>query len=334
MRAKLERRGFRSTNRSHPSSKRGDYNRNHGRYMYDDNDVDRRHYSISSRLAEDGDETVSTCSTSSEDGFACGNCAMMFCRQDGDVNSDHSSELRELRKDIKEMKRMIKPSTFSVVDSTAVSEVHSKGMEIDLVRPFPRKNGKLMILSQNDLIQVDTIDEEEKRRREEYLTELGRRGIPQREGDEDGIWSNFLHCLPTCISWNNCQNGGQDSSDNVSDITTPKDLLLLNDYKRGLYTMGTPPQRLRVDNVLSQLESSGNTHSFRTRSSNAEMSRERSRRTYSSRTPSSGTPSSNGKSEKFPRRSFNTAKSPLRSSTKAKVKARILIEDGSLLYEV
>jgi hypothetical protein len=207
-------------------------------------------------------------------------------------------------------------------------------MEIDLVRPHQRKNGKLMVLSQRDLVQVDTMDEEEKRKREEYLTKLGMQRISQREGDEDGIWPNFLQCFPTCISWNNFPKGGEDNSDNVSDITTPKDLMLLNDYYRDEGIVTTPPQHLRVDNLLAQIESSRHAHNLRTRSSNAGVSRERSRRTYSSRTPSSGTPSSNGRSDQSPRRGFNVSKSPLRSSRRGKVKARMLIEDGSLLYEV
>ncbi|KAL7480802.1 hypothetical protein ACHAW6_006465 [Cyclotella cf. meneghiniana] len=334
MRAKMERRGFRSSYRNDPSTKRAHNDRNYGRYMYDDTDVHRHRYSISSELAEDGDQTASTCSDSFDDRFDCGNCGLILCRRDGDASSDHGSELRELRKDTKEVKRMIKPSTVSIVDSSAPSEIHSKAMEIDLVRRYHRNNGKLMVLSQHDLVQVDTIDEQEKRRREEYLTKLGMQRISQREGVEDGIWPNFLQCFPTCISWNNFQKGGEDNSDNVSDITTPKDLMLLNDYYPHEGIVKTPPRHLGVDNLVAQVESSGHAHKLRTRSSNAGVSRERSRRTYSSRTPSSGTPSSNSRSDQSPRKGFSASKSPLRSSRRGKVKARMLIEDGSLLYEV
>ncbi|KAL3788990.1 hypothetical protein HJC23_012695 [Cyclotella cryptica] len=85
--------------------------------MYNDNDLDRRSYSVSSRLAEDGDRTASICSDASAKGNACGNCEMMFCQRDGDASIAHSGDLAELRKDVNEMKRMIKPSERSLAES-------------------------------------------------------------------------------------------------------------------------------------------------------------------------------------------------------------------------
>ncbi|KAL7478312.1 hypothetical protein ACHAW6_004082 [Cyclotella cf. meneghiniana] len=240
-------------------------NENREIYKYNDGDLDSRHYSVSSRLAEDGDHTASICSNVSVKGNACGNCDLMFCQRDGDASIAHSSELAELRKDINEMKRIIKPSEFSFAES----------------------------------------------------------GPRCKEDERDEIWPNFLQCFPTnyigmCISWNNFQHDGQDEWDNVSEITTNKESFLWNDDYQYKNIADLPSERLPLRNSVARAESSRHRSNSRSRTSYAGSSNKRSG-LLSSSIPS------------------NKPKSPLRLGKRDKaqaVKARKVIEGGSVLYEV
>jgi hypothetical protein len=326
--------------------------RNRERYIYDDDDTDSRRDSVASLIAENGDN-ASTSSNFSVGGFQCGMCDPVCCGQDDDGIIDEErdfNELREMRKEIAEMKRMINPSSVSIVEDVGAPvppspslrqppsprspRTNAHGMQLEMKQQEPR-HGKLIKLSENDLIQVETRDEEEKDRREKYYTSLGRQGY-QQDQDHDDIWLNFMQCSNFCISWNNCDKG-TDDSDNVSDITAPTDIPLpWNDDYHRVNVVVAPPMRTETPLALSGY----NRNNTKIRPSYAGVSVTPSKLAQSSKAPSNGTPTSNSKSKN----SRSTAspmsrlqrlpKSPLRSKPN-KVKAKkVRDDDGSVLYEV
>lgn len=306
---------------------------------------------MASNLAEDGDNA--SLSDNLDDGFAClyngepvvklvnGFCEPVCCGDDVLEDSRDLDELLEMRREIADMKRMIKPSSVSIEDGAPpppLMRSHSRSprqgppsprmqssLQIDMKRQESR-HGKLMKLSENDLVEVDTGDEEERQRREAYYTSLGRQGYAQEE--HDNSWDNFLQCSNLCISWNNCEKG---EDDNMSDITEPTELPWNDDYHRNVImtpTMRTSPT-MKTETSLAL---SGYSRNIRSRPSYHGMSVAPSRKTMTSKTPSNGTPSSNN-SKKMGR----LPKSPLRSNKPDnKVKARKVMDEdtGTVLFEV
>ena len=224
--------------------------KNRDRYIYDDDDSQQ--YTISSRVAEDGDRY-----DLSMEGLVIKTCEAMMCygAMPGDESSQISNssdfletrtvmkrEIKEMKREIKEMERKIKsspkvnnkmidPASVTDVESGALAQTKSRsglqtrsnGLQIDMRRSEPQNTSKPMALRKSNLNQIDARDEQEMRRREQYLTELGNKpGYEQRQCD---VISPLLGCLDadfvgTCIQWNDLGRR-PDNSDNVSEITTP-----------------------------------------------------------------------------------------------------------------
>jgi hypothetical protein len=145
-----------------------------------------------------------------------------------------------------------------------------------------------------------------------------------KEDERDGIWTNFLQCFPTnyvgmCISWNNFQHDGQDDWDNVSEITTNKEYFLWNDDYQYKNMVAMPSEHLPLKNSVARVESSKYSCNSRSRTGYAGSSTRRPSGLLSSSITN------------------NKPKSPLRLGKRDKalaVKARKVIEGGSVLYEV
>ena len=329
--------------------------RHNSRYVYDidDDDNNSRRFSVSSNLAEDGDH-ASISSDFSLGGFACGACDPVCCggqEDDFTKNEAELEELHELRKEINEMKQMIEPSAVSVVEhpgprappspsfsrkGSSSPRMQAHGLQIDMKRTKSRP-GKLIALSENDLVQVDTRDEEEKDRRERYYTSLGRQGNHYGNEDDD-YFTRFLQCSNFCISWNNCERG-QDHPDDVSDITSPTEVPWNNTVEMPWRDDYQPINTIRTSPTLRTESSLALSRNIKQRSSFAGPSVAPSKRTHHSKTPSNGTPTSNSKSNASPRSVLHNFSSPLRrrpSFKVDKVKARKIMDEdtGSVLFEV
>ena len=343
----------RSMSRGKSRGKEAKGRRQHSRYVYDidDSDNNSRRFSVSSNLAEDGDH-ASISSDFSLGGFACGACDPVCCGPEDDFTKKETEleELHELRKEIMEMKQMIKPSDVSFAGypgpppspsfsrkGSSSPKMQSNGLQIDMKRTKSRPS-KLIALTENDLVQVDTRDEEEKERREKYYTSLGRQGNPYGNEDDDYL-TRFLQCSNFCVSWSNCERG-QDHPDDVSDITSPTEapwnvsaeMPWRDDYQPINTIRTSPTMRTETSLALSR--------NIKPRTSFGSPSVSPSKRTHQSKTPSNGTPSSNSKSNASPRSVMITSlSSPLRrrpSFKVDKVKARKVMDEdtGTVLFEV
>lgn len=352
-----DRQGFRSPSRSKSRGKsRGKSisraarsSRNNSRYFYDDDDNSRRD-SVSSNLAEDGDN-VSISDQSNIDGFACGLCDPVCCGEEVTFEDKRDSdELRELRREIDDMKRMIKPTAVSVVEKSGVPPSPPRSPREGPPSPQSQSNGKLIKLFDNDLVQVETEDEQERLQRERYYTSLGRQGYIQQD-EQGGTWADLLQCSNFCIMWNNCEISQDDNMSDISPITDAMELPWSDDYQRNVIeapTMRAEPLQLSPVNSRKARPSYSAVSNIRQNPSYAVVSVSPTKKTLISKavtaaTPSTksmskSTPSSNGKNSVLPLNKLaRLPRSPLQSRNKKpkKAKAKKVIDDetGSIMFE-
>lgn len=352
-RGRSDRHGFPSPSRSKSRTKSRSKSSAHrsSRYIYDDDDAESRRDSVASNLAEDGDN-VSISDQLDMDGFACGLCEPVCCGQEVFIEDDSRDldELRELRREIDDMKRMI------VVEKSGAPYAPSRSprdgppsprqsMQVDMKRQETKKS-KLIKLFDNDLVQINTEDEQEKIQRVRYYASIGRQGYVQQE-EQGGTWADFLQCSNFCITWNNCERGQDDNMSDISPITDAMDLPWSDDYQRNVIeapSMRAEPPLVYSRNARPSYTSVSNPRSPPSYTAisvsptkKTFMSKAVTAGTPSTKSMSKSTPSSNGRNGALPLNKMVRLRSPLQSRNKKvpKVKARKVLDDrtGSIMFE-